>query len=574
MVGIDAAMQRYLGHGGASLSWAEAATLAILPNAPSAIHPSKNRDLLLRKRNRLLKRLLEKGDITVDEYEFAIDEPLIGAAQPMPQVALHLVAGAPHGQRTVTGIDFNLQQRLERLCDDWRRELELSGAADLAAVVVEVASGRVVAYVGNAGMADERHGRWIDMARAPRSSGSILKPLLFCAALQEGLILEETLLPDIPTDFGGFVPKNFDGTFAGMVPAREALALSLNVPNVWLLQRYGVGRFARLLKRCGMSSLNSRPESYGLSLVLGGAEVALLDVVRCYAALGRYDSALPLRDSTAIYATFDAMRSVERPDGLDWRRTPSAQKVAWKTGTSYGARDAWAVGLTPAYAVGVWVGNADGSGVPGLTGARFAGPVMFDIFNMLPQSGWFTEPEGRLMAVCRHSGHPAGPYCTDTMMRRVGAGAEGVETCPYCRELPVSLDGQRLVADASEPFKMQSYFVLPPVHKHYYASTHADYCEPPAGPTLAGAMKIMYPAAGAEITLRRGDDSLTAPLICKATHTDASAQLFWHLDGNYIATTTDLHTIQIRPTPGIHRLTILDPSANSETIEFRILAND
>ncbi|MCM1142050.1 MAG: penicillin-binding protein 1C [Muribaculum sp.] len=383
VVGIDAAVWRYLGNDGNDMSWAEAATLSVLQNAPSSVHLSKNRDKLLAKRNRLLKRLLDKGELTEDEYELAVEEPLIGSPYPIPSVAPHLVEyyhKTSHGQRTRTGINFTLQQRVEDVAASWREELALSGIQDLAVVVADVRKGEIIAYCGNADMDADRNGKWVDIARAPRSSGSILKPLLYCAAIQEGFILENTILPDVPTDFGGFAPKNFDGQFAGIVPANQALALSLNVPNVYLLKKFGVSRFASLLQKCGLSTLTRPAHEYGLSLVLGGAEVTLLDVVNCYSRIANFEHGFPLNDSVAIHSMLNAMREVNRPDQLDYSRVSDIQNIAWKTGTSYGARDGWAIGITPGYVVGVWIGNADGSGVADLTGARTAGPVMFDIF--------------------------------------------------------------------------------------------------------------------------------------------------------------------------------------------------
>ncbi len=359
VVGIDAAMWRYLGNDGSELSWAEAATLAVLQNAPSSIHLSRNRDALLAKRNRLLHRLCERGCLSKSEYELSAEEPLIGEPYPMPQYAPHWVENCNavrHGERIRTPIDLPLQKRMEEVTARWSQELAAEGVNDLAAVVVEVKSGEVIAYCGNSDMDRLREGKWVDIARAPRSSGSILKPLLYCAALQEGILLPQMLLPDIPTDFGGFAPKNFDGTFSGAVPADEALSLSLNVPNVHLLKEFGAMHFAELLKQAGLLSLNRPDNRYGLSLVLGGAEVRLLDIVQLYADMAACyqhfgDSTrlahFPFADRVALYATFEAMRNVNRPDQMDWRRATSTRQVAWKTGTSYGSRDGWAIGVTP-----------------------------------------------------------------------------------------------------------------------------------------------------------------------------------------------------------------------------------
>ncbi|MBQ9137577.1 MAG: penicillin-binding protein 1C [Alistipes sp.] len=583
VVGIDAALWRYLGDDSAEVSWAEAATLAVLQNAPSLIHLDKNRDALLAKRNRLLARLYEKGEITIDDYLLAVEEPLIGTPYPMPQYAPHLVEWYnkhARGEQTKTDIDLALQRRVEEVVNHWSRELRLSGISDLAAVVMEVQSGKTVAYCGNSDISHSRAGMWVDIARAPRSSGSILKPLLYAAALQEGTILPNQLLPDVPTDFGGFAPKNFDGSYAGAVRADEALALSLNIPSVHLLREYGTMRFALTLKACGFTSLTRPSEQYGLSLVLGGAEVRLVDVVKCYARMAACyaDSTaymdFPLRDRVALDATFDAMREVNRPDQLDWRRVSSVQNVAWKTGTSYGSRDAWAVGVTPQYVIGVWAGNADGSGAPELTGARTAGPILFDLVGLLPLAEWFAEPaaeDGVCMSICRHSGHLAGRFCTDTEQVLLPKNAVKSQNCPYCREVAVSLDGAKRVVDRSEPTQIRRYFVLPPHIEHYYSKAHQEYTPlPPLKEATPGShqpmMHIIYPTPNSVVSLPKQMDGSRGYLICKVAHTDTNAQLFWHLDNAYLGTTTDIHHLKLQPSVGYHRITIVDSFGSSETI--------
>ncbi|MCM1067136.1 MAG: penicillin-binding protein 1C [Muribaculaceae bacterium] len=568
VVGIDAAVWRYLGNDGNDMSWAEATTLAVLQNAPSTTHLSKNRGKLLAKRNRLLKRLYDKGEISDEEYQLSIEEPLIGTPVAMPSVAQHLVEyyhKKRRGQRTRTDIDHTLQKRVEDMAASWRSELAMTGAHDLAIVVAEVTSGKIIAYCGNADMEAERHGRWVDIARSPRSSGSILKPLLYCASLQEGVILEKTILPDVPTDFGGFAPKNFDGSYAGIVPADEALSLSLNIPNVYLLKQFGTARFASLLHKCGLASLTRPAHEYGLSLVLGGAEVTLFDIVNCYTKLARFEPDFPLNDSTAIYSMLNAMREVNRPDGLDYSRVSDLQNIAWKTGTSYGARDAWAIGITPGYVVGVWVGNADGTGVADMTGARAAGPLMLDVFNLLPWSGWFPAPKGFRAKVCRNSGHLAGKYCKDTVWQTVPRKGRSTGQCPYCREIPVSADGQRIVSDCAEPVVMKSYFMLPPLQKYFYKLRHADFVDAPVDAAAPDIIKFIYPADGSCISLPPSPDNV---LTCKAAHSEPSATLFWHLDNNFVGATTDLHQININPGPGVHRLTAIDHYGSSASLEF------
>lgn len=583
VVGIDAALWRYLGNDGAELSWAEAATLAVLQNAPSLIHLDKNRDALLAKRNRLLTRLYEKGELSDDDYELAIEEPLIGEPYPMPQYAPHLVEHyhkTAHGKLTTTDIDLSLQQRVEELATRWSKELRGQNIRDIAVVISEVESGDVIAYCGNSDMSFERDGKWVDIAHSPRSSGSILKPLLYAAALQEGVILPNSLLPDVPTDFGGFVPKNFDGTYAGAIAADEALALSLNIPNVLLLKEYGVARFAESLQQMGFSSLTRPADEYGLSLVLGGAEVRLVDVVSCYSSMARcYTDSLacvgfPLNDKVALHYTFNAMREVNRPDQMDWRRVSSVQNVAWKTGTSYGSRDAWAVGFTPKYVVGIWVGNADGSGVPELTGARTAGPILFDMFNLLPYSDWFTEPDasdGVLLRVCTHSGHPAGRHCSETKEVLLPVKSVDSPRCPYCKEVSVSLDGLRLVSDRSEPTRPQRFFVLPPLMEHYYRQQHQEYQPLPkksaTNNDIEQSFHFVYPADGSIVSIPKQMDGTKGSIVCQAVH-NSSAELFWHLDGSYIGTTSDVHKMQIKPSLGYHTITVVDDLGAQKTISI------
>ncbi|HIY87756.1 MAG TPA: penicillin-binding protein 1C, partial [Candidatus Bacteroides pullicola] len=242
VVGLDAAAWRYFAHPASELSWAEAATLAVLPNAPSAIHPGKGREALLRKRNRVLRLLLEQGEISTSDYALALDEPLPDAPLPLPRIAPHLVdrlASEHPGQTLVSTIDKSLQLRLEALAERHSQEFARSDIRNLAILVIDLRENQVAAYCGNTGFGQSAEGSQVDIIRAPRSTGSILKPFLYYAALEEGLILPHTLLPDVTVNINGFAPQNFSRQFEGAVPASEALARSLNIPAVHLLQQYG-----------------------------------------------------------------------------------------------------------------------------------------------------------------------------------------------------------------------------------------------------------------------------------------------------------------------------------------------
>ena len=575
VVGLDAAAWRYFGHSADDLSWAESAMLAVLPNAPAMIHLSKGRKTLLDKRNRLLKQLLEKKTIDSSTYELAISEPLPDEPHALPQIAPYLVS---------------------RFYQERNGEFGRSDIRNLAILVIDIPSNQVVAYCGNVHFDRKQGGNQVDVIQAPRSTGSILKPFLYYAMLQEGSLLPDMLLPDVPVNINGFTPQNFSMQFEGAVPASEALARSLNIPAVTMLQRYGVPKFHSFLQQIGLKTINRSSSHYGLSLILGGAEATLWDVTNAYAMMGRSLLQLPQRscslllptsritESTdpfqpgAVWQTFDALKEVNRPEEIDWKSIPSMQTIAWKTGTSYGFRDAWAVGVTPRYAVGVWVGNATGEGKPGLVGAQTAGPVLFDIFNLLPSSSWFTRPAGIFVEaeVCRKSGHLKGRFCDETDTLLVLPAGLRTEACPYHHLVTLSAnESQRIYENCAntEPTLRKSWFTLPPVWEWYYKQHHPEY--KPLPPFKAGCgedtfqpMQFIYPPMNARIKLPKQLDGSKGFLTVELAHNNPNATVFWHLDETYQAQTQDFHKISLQPAAGKHSLTAVDGEGNTISTTF------
>lgn len=599
VVGLDAAAWRYFGHSADDLSWAESAMLAVLPNAPAMIHLSKGRKTLLDKRNRLLKQLLEKKTIDSSTYELAISEPLPDEPHALPQIAPYLVSRfyqERNGEYSRSTINKGIQTQVEDLAERWSNEFGQSDIRNLAILVIDIPSNQVVAYCGNVHFDRKQGGNQVDVIQAPRSTGSILKPFLYYAMLQEGSLLPDMLLPDVPVNINGFTPQNFSMQFEGAVPASEALARSLNIPAVTMLQRYGVPKFHSFLQQIGLKTINRSSSHYGLSLILGGAEATLWDVTNAYAMMGRSLLQLPQRscslllptsritESTdpfqpgAVWQTFDALKEVNRPEEIDWKSIPSMQTIAWKTGTSYGFRDAWAVGVTPRYAVGVWVGNATGEGKPGLVGAQTAGPVLFDIFNLLPSSSWFTRPVGIFVEaeVCRKSGHLKGRFCDETDTLLVLPAGLRTETCPYHHLVTLSADeSQRIYENCAntEPTLRKSWFTLPPVWEWYYKQHHPEY--KPLPPFKAGCgedtfqpMQFIYPPMNARIKLPKQLDGSKGFLTVELAHNNPNATVFWHLDETYQAQTQDFHKISLQPAAGKHSLTAVDGEGNTISTTF------
>ena len=610
VVGLDAAAWRYFGHSAEELSWAEAAMLAVLPNAPAMIHLSKSRQSLLNKRNRLLKQLRERKIIDSSTYELAISEPLPDEPHSLPQIAPHLVSRfyqERNGKYSVSTIDRGIQSQIENAAERWSNEFNRSDIRNLAILVIDIRTNQVVAYCGNVNFERKQSGNQVDVIQAPRSTGSILKPFLYYAMLQEGSLLPHTLLPDIPININGFTPQNFSLQFEGAVPASEALARSLNIPAVTMLQKYGVPKFHTFLRQIGLKTINRPASHYGLSLILGGAEATLWDVTNTYAHMGRSLLQLPQTECSlllsdtedsenseavtsakttdvfqpgAVWQTFNALTEVNRPEEIDWKSIPSMHPIAWKTGTSHGFRDAWAVGVTPHYAVGVWVGNATGEGKPGLVGARTAGPVLFDIFSLLPPTQWFKRPGNVFVKteVCRKSGHLKGRFCEETDTLLILPAGLKTEACPYHHLITLSADETHRIYENCanlEPTIQKSWFTLPPVWEWYYRQHHPEYSplppfKPGCGEDALQPMQFIYPPMNARIVLPKQMDGSPGYMTAELAHGNPATTIFWHLDNTYLTQTQDFHKISLQPTPGKHSLTAVDSAGNTVTTTFYI----
>jgi penicillin-binding protein 1C len=614
VVGLPAASWRYFGRPPHDLSWAEAAVLAVLPNAPAAIHPGRNPGELLKKRNSLLERLRDRGLIDDMTFELASAEPLPRAPQPLPDKARHLL-GRLHrpsaGENYHTTIDGALQERVYRLALQHQQTLASNRIFNAAVLVIHLPTREVVAYAGNtASVSDEGHSPEVDLIEAKRSTGSILKPFLYAALMDAGEILPGTLLPDIPSYFSGYSPRNFSLTYDGAVPANRALSRSLNIPAVYMLKQYGIQPFYELLKKLGMSTLSRPASHYGLSLILGGAEGTLWDISAMYMNLGRTPLAFasnygdyhgvqeewPLLvrgmeslrsgmeslpgtaySAAAAWLTLKAMSDVNRPDEEEgWRSFASSRDIAWKTGTSFGFRDAWAIGLTPDYLVGVWAGNADGEGRPGLTGVSAASPLMFEVFRLLPpSSGWFPEPFDELerIAVCRQSGYRASPDCPETDSVEIYLAGLKSDPCPYHKIIHLDeSESWRVSADCYPQHQIHSrpWFVLPPSWAWYYRENNPDYLTvPPWMPGCSGddrqPMQFIYPAGDRKIAIPRDLDGKPQEIVFEAAHQVPSATIYWHLDGEYAGFTKDLHKMSLAPRPGRHTITLVDEFGNRLT---------
>jgi penicillin-binding protein 1C len=471
-----------------------------------------------------------------------------------------------------------------------------------AVMITEVETGNVVAYVGNNSQLDQEFGGSVNCIRAGRSTGSVLKPLLYAKSLEDGLLTPRMLLSDIPSRFGSFSPSNFSGQFEGAIPANKALSRSLNIPMVHLLKQYGLTKFHHDLQISGFKHVNKPAKHYGLSLILGGAEASLWEVNSVYTRMAqllatnevrelRLDTAYHskkrtnlLMDRAAIYTTFEALVEVNRPDEENnWKAFESSQKIAWKTGTSFGFRDAWAVGVTPKYVVSVWVGNADGEGRPALTGVRAAAPLMFAIFRQLPASkSWFKVPHTEMMnlEICKETGHVAGQFCTSKKWEYLPKTCAKSTVCPYHQLIHLDKTSTYRVTNfCEEPFNMvhESWFVLPPMMERYYKANHPNYRSlPDYAPACKQqlseqAMAFLYPKPHSKIYIPIEIAGERGKTVFEVTHRRSGVTLFWHMDDQYIGSTNEMHQLSVQPSKGKHVLTIVDENGIQLSEEFEVL---
>ncbi|MCP4439498.1 MAG: penicillin-binding protein 1C [Aureispira sp.] len=622
VVGLDAAAWRYYGKRSDLLSWGEAATLAVLPNSPGLVHPGRNRSTLKKKRDRLLNTLLQRNFIDSLTCELAQEEPLPEEPLPLPRLAPHLLEHiykkdfnkSPTVQYR-SSIQKELQIRANQIAARQTKDLSTNEIHNLAAVITHVPTGQVLAYIGNSTPlpeATKTHGHQVDIVQAPRSTGSILKPILYALMLNEGAILPSSLISDIPMYNNGYRPTNYYENYDGIVAADKALIRSLNIPFVRMLETYGLEKFYFQLQKLGLTTLHKPARHYGLSLILGGAEITLWDLLSLYVNMAQQlqeqstnqkttSSWEPLQysyytDSTksnhpstlnintwSIYNTFETMKKLERPSSQGaWQYFSSARPIAWKTGTSFGFRDAWAVGITPDYAIGVWVGNADGTGRPELVGVQAAAPFLFDLFDLVQSDRWFhlSNKELQPIETCAKSGFRASRFCEQKEMMLVPNNSFQTQTCPYHKLVHLdSLGLHQVHADCEATHNMQhiSWFTLPPLEEHYYKAKNPSYIPLPPfrvdcrNQQEEEPMEFIYPKNRTRIYIPIDYDGQASRTVFKVTHRKPKAKIYWHIDDSFLGSTSEFHHMELNPKPGVHKLVLVDNEGYKLEQDFEVL---
>jgi len=592
--GIESASWAYFGHGPQQLTPLEIATLLAVPQGPAHFAPSRANDARLRiRRDAILGKLIAADVFPAVDANAALAE---AATTPPPDRLRAMPRDAPHAAfslrarnrdqtRIRSTLDAGAQALVEREVGLRAPELHRKGIYSGAIVVVDHRTREVVALAGSLDFADTTHGGQIAMFERARSPGSTLKPLLYAMAIDRGLALPGYLVSDVPSQYGTYRPRNFDGDWAGLVTLKEALSRSLNLPFIDLLARIGVEHFIAELERMGVSVSRAVPGQYGLSLILGGIELTPLEIAGLYATLAEDGMYRPLRlvdtdpimpdapifGAGAAYLTKQTLSQRDRPDfprRRDVQGLPA--EIHWKTGTSFGFRDAWAVGSGPVYTTVVWTGNVDMKPSTELVGSEAAGPMLFDVLEGLADRSRVAPPatppdDLTEIEVCAYSGHIPTDACDHRVKVLARTHAVPTTPCPYHQAYDVDRDtGVAALPACRVPghtYERKSFVVLPSSVKAWLAERHRAAPDAPVfgeGCTaeVSTAPIMVSPSEGQVVTLIPGVPTKNQPVPLAAT--TRSATISWFIDGALVGTTPSTERIYWTPTPGKHDVVVSD----------------
>ncbi|UOQ55017.1 penicillin-binding protein 1C [Hymenobacter cellulosivorans] len=585
------------------LSLAQTVTLAIIPNRPRGLVLGRHNDAIRQERNRWLRRFQQQGLFPKQDIEDALLEPLDVQRHAAPTLAPHLawrlVRQFPGQPSVASTLQRSKQAKAEDLTRNYVRRLHELGITNAAALVINNRTRAVEAYVGSADFRDAFNKGQNDGVQAVRSPGSTLKPFLYALALDKGLVTPKLLLPDVPTNFQGYQPENFDKRCSGEVPLDRALAYSLNIPAVRTLSELGVPTFTTQLRAAGFRTVAKRAPHLGLSTILGGCGATLEELTNLYVTLangGQYapvqwiqPPAAPVKTTpgTALFSEAsaflitDILAQLTRPDlPVGYETSVRLPKIAWKTGTSYGRRDAWSIGYNKEYTIGVWVGNFSGQGSPALTGSDIATPLLFDLFNAVAYNSpnnWFQPPASLdFRLVCAETGRPPGENCPNQIIDYFLPGVSASLRCQHQKEVLLSADGQYTYCRACAPaagFRRELYPNLLPEVAAFKEAQGIPYRRlPPHNPgcqLVRGgrekAPSITSPLANTEYVLNKGEQQ---QLLLSCATDNEVRQVSWYINDQFLRTAAATERVFFRPSAGVLKISCADDHGRNTNIQI------
>lgn len=600
IVGIGAAAHLYFNKSPDKISLGEAALLAAIPNSPNALRPDIFPEAAKQAREKVLNILLKNNRITEAQKDEALSEPIPNGRFDLPFKTPHLstklVERFPEKKNLRTTVDADIQLLAEKTLQTHLAPLRSRGISNGAIVVIENENRDVLAMVGSYDFWDTANNGQVNGAMSPRSPGSALKPFIYALGMDAGLITPKSLLYDVPVEYRNYRPVNYDETFHGVVTVEEALIRSLNVPAVNLYAQMGENGIYAFVNEAGLTTLPKPKDYYGLSLILGGCEVTLLELTNLYAGLangGRFQPYRFLQDEPsqggksllsegACFILSEMLSQLRRPDlPSSWEYTVDLPKIAWKTGTSYGHRDAWSIGYTPKYTIGVWAGNFDGNGVPELVGAETAAPILFSLFSSLEkskQSAWFIQPASvKKRQVCTVSGMPLSKHCASARNEYYLPGISPIQECDIHKVILVDkATGTRLCSHCRIGREYEEKIV------EQWPAEIATWMErsgypmdkiPPHFPDCSQVVSgekpvIRSPSPDTEYKIRPAVALKYQKILLDASVSNRTKKIYWFLDGKMVFSGDPKEKVFITPKIGPHTVLCLDDEGRSSEMRF------
>ncbi|HET9057280.1 MAG TPA: penicillin-binding protein 1C [Chitinophagaceae bacterium] len=595
--GVKAASLLYFKKSPDHLSLAEITALSIIPNRPSTLIIGRNNDLIIKERNRWLAYFAKEKVFTKKEIKDALSEPLTAyrmeVPKLMPQFSYEMKKLG--GDIIKSNIDLNTQFKTEKLVKDYVKALYSQNIRNAAVMIIDNRSHKVVSYVGSADYRDTVDYGQVNGVKAVREPGSTLKPLLYGLCVDAGLMTPKTIITDVAVNYNGYAPENYDKKFNGNVTMEFSLEHSLNIPAVKALRQLGTEKMIGTLTECNFKSIQKKQKGLGLSLILGGCGTNLEELTSLFAAFANdgvyckpllvqgdtiYDKVRILSEASDFMIT-DILSHVNRPDfPVSWQSTAHLPKIAWKTGTSYGRRDAWSIGYNKNYTVGVWVGNFSGQGIPELSGAGIATPLLFKIFNTIDYDSdeeWFAQPKScETRIVCSETGMTRGEYCTHAVTDYFIPLVSSSMVCNDTREVLVSPDEKISYCHYCAPetgYKKKLFKIIAPDLQNYFKENgiafemiplHNPNCEKIF---KEGAPVITSPTNGTEYYLDTKDPEPIA-LTCE-TAIDVT-KVYWYINNKFYKATDAKSKQFFIPEEGTVKISCTDDLGRNRDIRINV----
>jgi penicillin-binding protein 1C len=597
--GVKSASILYFKKNPDHLSLAEITALSIIPNRPSSLVIGKHNDRIVQERNRWLQQFAHDKVFTQKEIQDAISEPLTATRGTVPQLLPHLAWKLKQqgGDIIRTNIDLNTQMKTEKLVADYVRILTLKNIRNAAVVIIDNQSHNVIAYVGSANFTDTIDAGQVNGTKAIRQPGSTLKPLLYGLCMDEGLMTPKAVITDVAVNYSGYAPENYDKQFNGYVTMEYALEHSLNIPAVKGLQWLGTEKFIQKLAACHFQQIKKDQRKLGLSMILGGCGASLEELTGLYSLFannGRYiaprytqaqgkqpNHAVTILSPAATFMINDILSKVNRPDfPLNWQSTEHMPKIAWKTGTSYGRRDAWSIGYNKKYTVGVWTGNFSAQGIPELSGANIATPLLFKIFNTIDYDSdeeWFSQPKDcDIRMVCSETGLPPGDHCHNTVTDYFIPLISATQVCNNMQEVVVSPDEKLSYCKTCMPvsgYKKKWFRSVSADMQRYFDERHVAYEHIP---THNPACERVFKEGGPAITSpRHGSEYFISkknpePLQLTCNVGNDVHKVYWYINNQFFKTGEARSKQFFVPEEGPVKISCTDDKGRNRDIWIRV----